>query len=101
MVSCLKLCRIADFCGYKETWQQYITYIYNEKDTALAWFIPTNTATHLMTELHSLLQHSSSPSFSSKQGYSSPITAEKTAMYKYTQLGFYFIFVGFNDTSPH
>lgn len=31
------------------------------KDTALAWLIPTNTATHRMTLLHSLLYLNSSP----------------------------------------
>lgn len=46
-----------------------------EKDTALAWFIPTKTATHRITLDHSLLNLCGSPRCRSMQGYNNPITA--------------------------
>lgn len=45
------------------------------KDTALAWLMPTKTATQRMTLDHSLLNLWGSPRRWSMQGYSSPITA--------------------------
>lgn len=45
------------------------------KDTALAWLMPTNTAMHLMTLAHSLLNLWGSPRWLSMQGYSRPTTA--------------------------
>lgn len=49
-----------------------------EKDTALAWFMPTKTATQRITLDHSLLSLCGSPRRWSIQGYSKPINAEKT-----------------------
>lgn len=46
-----------------------------QKDTALAWLIPTNTATHRITLDHSRLNLWGSPSLLSMQGYSTPIMA--------------------------
>lgn len=51
-----------------------------EKDTALAWFMPTKTATQRMTLDHSLLSLWGSPRRRSIQGYSKPISAEQTRM---------------------
>lgn len=45
------------------------------KDTTLAWLMPTNTATHLMTLAHSLLNLCGSPKWLSRQGYRRPTTA--------------------------
>lgn len=47
------------------------------KDTTLAWLMPTNTATHLMTLAHSLLNLCGSPKWLSRQGYRRPTTAER------------------------
>lgn len=47
------------------------------KDTTLAWLMPTNTAMHLITLAHSLLNLCGSPKWLSRQGYSRPTTAEE------------------------
>lgn len=49
-----------------------------QKDTALAWLMPTKTATQRMTLAHSLLNLWGSPRWLSMQGYSRPTTAVKT-----------------------
>lgn len=45
------------------------------EDTALAWLMPTNTATQRITLDHSLLNLCGSPRRRSMQGYKSPMTA--------------------------
>lgn len=45
------------------------------KDTALAWLMPTNTATQRITLDHSLLNLCGSPRRRSMQGYKSPMMA--------------------------
>lgn len=47
----------------------------SRKDTTLAWLMPTNTAMHLITLAHSLLNLCGSPKWLSRQGYSRPTTA--------------------------
>lgn len=47
------------------------------KDTALAWLIPTNTATQRITLDHSRLNLCGSPRRLSMQGYNSPIIAAR------------------------
>lgn len=48
-----------------------------EKDTALAWFMPTKTATQRITLDHSLLNLCGSPRCLSMQGYNNPMAAAK------------------------
>lgn len=51
---------------------------YRLKDTALAWLMPTNTATQRITLDHSRLNLCGSPSRLSMHGYNRPISAEET-----------------------
>lgn len=55
------------------------------KDTALAWFMPTNTATQRMTLDHSLFSLCGSPRWLSIHGYSKPINAEQTTANAFNQ----------------
>lgn len=61
-------------CGKAHVARNYTDYA---EDTTLAWLMPTNTAMHLMTLAHSLLNLWGSPRWLSRQGYSRPTTAAR------------------------
>lgn len=63
-----------------------ITNFMRIEDTALAWFIPTKTATHRITLDHSLLNLCGSPRCLSMHGYNNPIAAVKTGKRKGTEV---------------